>query len=95
MPLCFCEGDESMTCEFDDFGFRASQQQSLHHVRSHQGMNGRCINWLCLSQLNIGVFCFRWICVQIAQFNCTGLVACLMVCLISLTGASSPVKSLY
>ncbi len=31
--------------QLNDFGFRATEQQMLRHIRSHQSMNGRRVTW--------------------------------------------------
>ena len=94
LAILVLKGDKPMPREFDDLCFGSGEQQPLHHVGSHQGVNRRRIFRFSLSQQHIiGKRTVR-ILFRLAQFNCTGFVASLMVCRINWMLASRPVNSL-
>lgn len=53
LAVLVLKGNKPMSCEFDDLRFGSGEQQPLHHVGSHQGVNRRRIFRLSLSQQHI------------------------------------------
>lgn len=97
---CFSQRDEPVSRQLDDFGLGAGQKQPLHDVGPHERVNRRRVIGTGLANRDSvgnfgrpGILC-GLVQFGFAQFNCTGLVASLIVLRICSAGASCPVKSL-